>query len=438
MSTLQKRASCDTLVPKILYVNRQIMVIEHITTKELLAQLDNPEFIVLDIRPSAAYNGWKFKDEARGGHIRGAVSFPLSWIKELSSWELRSLLLSKGVTPKHAVVVYNYESDNCSAMVDLLSDIGIQAVFIYEVGLQEWAADSRLPMDYLKNYEKLVYPEWVENLISGQNPDNSSNRDYRLIEVSFRRFEEYKGNHIPGAYHFALDSIESAPSWNICPDNELLEILLAHGISCASMVVLYGRNIMTTARAANAFMYAGVEDVRILDGGFDSWLKTDYAVETGVRWPLPVKEFGCSVPVHPEYIIGLDTTKAFLADDQGVLVSVRSWNEYIGKTSGYDYIKAKGHIAGAVWGHSGSDPHHMEDYRNPDNTMRSYHEIESNWRKAGITPDKKVVFYCGSGWRASETFFYAYLMGWQNIAVYDGGWLEWSQDADNPITLGMP
>ena len=28
------------------------------------------------------------------------------------------------------------------------------------------------------------------------------------------------------------------------------------------------------------------------------------------------------------------------------------------------------------------------------------------------------------GWRASETWFYAYLMGWPRIAVYDGGWFE--------------
>ncbi len=38
-----------------------------------------------------------------------------------------------------------------------------------------------------------------------------------------------------------------------------------------------------------------------------------------------------------------------------------------------------------------------------------------------------VAFYCGTGWRASETFFYAYLMDWPNVSVYDGGWFEWSR-----------
>ena len=58
---------------------------------------------------------------------------------------------------------------------------------------------------------------------------------------------------------------------------------------------------------------------------------------------------------------------------------------------------------------------------------------------AGITPDKRVAFYCGTGWRASETWFYAYLQGWERIAVYDGGWFEWSSDpANNPIEIGDP
>lgn len=70
--------------------------------------------------------------------------------------------------------------------------------------------------------------------------------------------------------------------------------------------------------------------------------------------------------------------------------------------------------------------------------MLSADEITRNWRAWGITPDKRVVFYCGTGWRASEAFFYAYLMGWPRLAVYDGGWYEWSQDASNPTAQGVP
>jgi thiosulfate/3-mercaptopyruvate sulfurtransferase len=293
-------------------------------------------------------------------------------------------------------------------------------------------------MEYLAKYEKLVYPGWVATLISGGRPPHYPHRNHKLFEVGWQGFEAYQAGHIPGAVYFDLGSIESAPSWNLHADDDLLAFLLAQGITYNSFVVLYGRNPMAVTRAASALMYAGVEDVRILDGGFHAWVRAGYTVETGVQDTIPVEDFGRSIPAHPDYIIDIDTTKALLADEQGVLVCARSWDEHIGKTSGYDYIQARGRIAGSVWGRSGSGPHNMENYRNLDNTMRSYHEIESIWQAAGITPDKKVAFYCGSGWRASEAFFYAYLMGMQNIAIYDGGWLEWSQDSSNPIAIGVP
>ena len=226
------------------------MLLHNISTKELLTQLDNPEYTLLDIRPSAAYNGWKLKDEARGGHIRGAVSFPILWIKKLPSQELEALLASKRITSKNTIVIYGYKSDSCSDMANVIWDLGVRKVFIYEAGIQEWAADPGLPMDFLPNYEKLVHQRWVENLISNKEPKNFPNKDYKVIEVSFKGFEEYKAGHIPGAYYFDLASIECAPSWNICSDNELIKTLLAHGITCSSMVVLYGRNIMATTRAA--------------------------------------------------------------------------------------------------------------------------------------------------------------------------------------------
>jgi hypothetical protein len=58
--------------------------------------------------------------------------------------------------------------------------------------------------------------------------------------------------------------------------------------------------------------------------------------------------------------------------------------------------------------------------------MKPPQDIAHFWRQAGIHPDRKTAFYCGTGWRASMAFFYAWLMGWENISVYDGGWYEWS------------
>jgi len=191
-------------------------------------------------------------------------------------------------------------------------------------------------------------------------------------------------------------------------------------------------------RAALLLLYAGVEDVRVLNGGLAAWLAAGQPVSTQETVPSPVERFGRSVPARPEFIIDIEEAKEYIADRHSELVSMRSWDEFIGKVSGYHYIGPKGRIPGALFGNCGSDAYHMENYRNHDNTMRCYHDINERWREAGVTPDKRIAFYCGTGWRASESFFYAYLMGWDNIAVYDGGWYEWSMDAGNPIEIGIP
>lgn len=149
---------------------------------------------------------------------------------------------------------------------------------------------------------------------------------------------------------------------------------------------------------------------------------------------------GLAIPERPELIIDLPEAKDILADQAGgALVSVRTWEEHIGAVSGYNYIGPAGRISGDVWGNCGTDAYHMQHYRTLDNRMRAYPEIAANWAEAGITPEKRVSFYCGTGWRAAETWFYAYLMEWPDISVYDGGWFEWSKDpAANPIEVGLP
>jgi thiosulfate/3-mercaptopyruvate sulfurtransferase len=293
-------------------------------------------------------------------------------------------------------------------------------------------------MARLANHEKLVHPEWIHQLISGKSPETYRGRRFLVLDVSSGELQEYNVGHIPGAVRLDTNAIEEAPLWNRVSDEKLEAILLARGITHDTTVVLHGKDTTAAARAACVLMYAGVRDVRLLDGGFDAWTAAGYDGETDTHTPVPAEAFGRRIPGHPEYITDTEEVKALLADGEALLVSVRSWAEYIGETSGYSHIKPRGRIAGAVWGYSGSDPHHMQHYRNVDNTMRSYHEISSRWRDVGITAAKRVIFYCGTGWRASEAFFYAYLMGWTDISVYDGGWLEWSLAKSNPVELGAP
>jgi thiosulfate/3-mercaptopyruvate sulfurtransferase len=75
----------------------------------------------------------------------------------------------------------------------------------------------------------------------------------------------------------------------------------------------------------------------------------------------------------------------------------------------------------------------MRNFQDALGRMKPASEIAALWRAEGIGPEMQIAFYCGTGWRASLAFFYAWLMGWQHISVYDGGWFEWSSDPANPV-----
>jgi 3-mercaptopyruvate sulfurtransferase SseA len=425
------------------------------TTAEVRRRLTEPGLTIVDVRPLSAYNGWRASGEARGAHIPRAVAFPNGWLSSIDDVELERLLDSKGILPDREVVLYGDRLEDVSAVQTRLAELGHTRVRRYEDGWAAWAADQALPVERLANYDKLVHPEWLRRLLDGGRPEAAPSGKFLLFHVNFGVPEEYEENHIPGARYLDTNRIESPEDWNRRSPEELDAAMRSLGITHDTTVILYGRDTegqanekwpgrragqIAASRAAMILRYSGVDDVRLLDGGYDAWVRSGNPLETVVRDPAPVASFGVRVPLRPEVIVDLDEAKEIVRDrEHAALVSVRTWREQVGEVSGYNYIEAAGRIAGDVWGNCGSDAYHMHHYRTVDNTMRPYPEIATNWEQAGITADKRVAFYCGTGWRASETWFYAYLMGWPRIAVYDGGWFEWSRDpVNNPIETGDP
>ena len=288
----------------------------------------------------------------------------------------------------------------------------------------------------LVRWQQLVTPAWLAALMAQEPVVAAPSGDWRLFEVGFGSSVAFLSGHIPGAGYIDTNQLEQEPLWNKVSDQALLQLLLGHGVRHDTTVVLYGRNNLTAARAAHLMLYAGVSDVRLLDGGLAAWTSAGLALEQRLPPLYPAtSDFGCRFPLHPEYLIDTQQARALLQQPDGVLASIRTWNEFIGKTSGYSYIDARGDIPGARWGRAGQDDNvnSMSEFHNADGTMKASREICGLWRDAGIHPDQHTAFYCGTGWRASLAFFYAWLMNWERISVYDGGWCEWSRDPGNPV-----
>lgn len=425
-----------------------------ITTQELHARRDDPALTIVDSRPLAAFNGWRLQGEPRGGHIPGSVAFPSAWLHSVDQPDIERLLADKRITADRDVVVYGQGLD-ADAFAIRLRTVGLERVRVYEEGFAAWAGDARLPIDRLPNHDKLVPIGWLRQVLEGEQPEAAPAGRWLLFHVNAGVPEEYAEGHIPGARFLDTNWLESPTDWNRRSPDEIENALRSLGITHDTTVVLYGRDTegnpdetwpgrragqIAATRALVILRYAGIDDVRLLDGGYDRWVQAGNPLETIVREPSPVAAVGVAVPRRPEVIVDIAEARQIVADERGAaLVSVRTWEEHIGQVSGYSYIGPAGRIAGDVWGNCGTDAYRMRHYRNVDNTTRAYPEIAANWEAAGVTPDKWVAFYCGTGWRASEAWFYAYLQGWPRVAVYDGGWFEWSQDpVANPIETGGP
>ncbi len=426
------------------------MKIKQITTHELASLCNSNTVTIIDARPVDAYNGWALQNELRGGHIKGARSLPISWTNYIDWIEI---VRAKGISPDNKIVIYSYSPEEVEKVANYFIRADYKDVRIYNEFIDGWSAKPELPMENLKRYTQLVYPDWVKTLISGGTPPNYDNDKFVIVHSHYRNRDAYFSGHIPGAIDMDTLALEAPETWNRRSPKELKAALEKHGITSDTTVVLYGKfmtpnnNDTFPGSAAghigairNAFimMYAGVKDVRILNGGFQSWKDAGYEVSTKDIAKKPVDNFGINIPAKPELVVDVPEAKQMLASKDADLVCVRSWPEYIGEVSGYNYIKKKGRIPGAIFGNCGTDAYHMENYRNVDHTIREADEVVAIWKEVGITPDKHLAFYCGTGWRGSEAFYNAWLMGWPRVSVFDGGWFEWSNDPENPFETGIP
>lgn len=399
-----------------------------LTTADVSALLNEDSIIFVDARDPNAFNGWAMQNEKRTGHLPKATNLAADWITR-NLPRTAEVAAAKKLSKADQLVVYGYTTAEARIVADWLVTQGIseKRIALYTGGFKAWA-DTDLPLLRLNRYELIVPAQWVKKQIDAKSA--------MVVEASWGEGKVYKRNHIPGAVHLNTDLVESGDlNWNYFPQETIKKNLLSLGITADTRVILYGEAGIDAARAAVAMMAVGVKDVRIINGGLHAWKAAGYPTERGEVEPVAAKDFGGAV-ARPELVIQEADAKRILAAPDAELVSIRTWSEYVGETTGYSYIKPKGRIKGAVWGHAGKDAYNMDDFRNPDQTMRDYHEIEAFWKDWGITPDKEVSFFCGTGWRASETLIYAIAMGYKKASLFDDGWNIWSMNPDNPVVIG--
>ena len=407
--------------------------IKSLSTKEVQENLKDNSWIAVDTRLSDSYNGWILYDEARGGHIPNAEDFSANWIKvdaKDKENKLDEALKTKGITTDKNIILYDANGEDSKVVADYLSKKGYKNLYSYDI--KEWASDE--------DYSLIVPAKILKEVIDGNKPETFENaKNIKVLEASWGdENQTYGKGHVPTSVHINTDTIEPPPTWMLADDKTLTQFASDYGINKDDTIILTGAEQMAAYRLASVLKYMGVKDVRVLNGGDGAWTSAGYELETKVNPKTPGGDFGATIPADPEVITTIPELKEDLKKSDFTLVDNRTWDEYIGKISGYSYHDKKGRIEGAVFGYAGvNGPTSLEYYRNVDNTMRNGYEIEKMWEDQGINLKNHLAFMCGSGWRAAEVYTYANVMGLKNTSIYSDGWIGWS-NGGNPSITGEP
>ena len=282
-----------------------------------------------------------------------------------------------------------------------------------------------------------VPASWVKQVVDGEVAPEGG---VVILEVAWGEEADdknYQEGHVPGAVHMNTDYIEAEEYWNFRTPEEIEQVCAKYGITKDTTVICYANKGTNSAddRVALVMLWAGVDNVKCLDGGMAAWTEAGYEVETESNAPVATEEpFGVEIPARPELVISIEETKDRLANDPNFkLVSIRSYDEFCGVTSGYSYIDVAGEPKGAIWGHDTDDG----TYCNEDGTTKGIDAIKEVLAESGKELDEDTAFYCGTGWRAAIPVLICYQYGLSTM-LYDGGWFQWQLDPENEVQVGDP
>lgn len=265
------------------------------------------------------------------------------------------------------------------------------------------------------NERVLVDVSWLSANLNAPN----------VLVVDVRPPPFYAQGHIPNAVNLPVFLITEAGGFPVAPKS-LAARMGAVGIARDLHVIAYDDG--SSPQAATFFRilsYYGHPRVSVLDGGVTLWAREGHEIEYLAEKPQPT-QYSLGDP-DSSSILATDGVNAVIGAQDVAILDVRSPAEYLGLQISAD---RDGHIPGAInleWSDNLTrDTDGVYRFRDAD-------ELRHLYREAGATPDKRVIVYCQSGNRVSETFMALKHLGYPNVASYLPGWQEWGNRSDLPV-----
>ncbi len=256
-------------------------------------------------------------------------------------------------------------------------------------------------------------------------------KEPRLIIMDIRKVEEYREGHIP--YSINVPYVTWAETHErlnteIPSAADLFEAMGSAGIRNHSLIVVVCRMdvCQTQVEAARVFCtleYGGLENVGILDGGYEQWVREKRPITTKVVKPGKTVYKG---KLNKSLIADKDYVSSRLG--KAVFVDVRERELFLGTTR-QSFVKKYGHIPGAI-----NLP--VTEAFTKRGTFKSKEELESIAAKTvGTDKSNDIVTYCDAG-KCCPTwaFILREVLGYKNVRIYDGSFEEWSREINMPVT----
>jgi thiosulfate/3-mercaptopyruvate sulfurtransferase len=232
---------------------------------------------------------------------------------------------------------------------------------------------------------------------------------------------------LPGALsvHLATDfSSEPTPASGKRPLPDIHELesrARSWGISRDTPVVVYDNSSGAQAsRAWWTLRWAGLANVRVLDGGFQAWIAANLpqsnhiATRAGLAGDAVLTSG--SMPT-------IDADEAANLAKHAKLLDARARAAYVGNPE----QSGTGHIPGAIHAPSGDNI--------ADGKFRPSDDLRARFARLGVDGSRRVGVYCGSGNAAAHEIAAMHAAGLE-AALYVGSWSAWSADPSGPVATG--
>jgi thiosulfate/3-mercaptopyruvate sulfurtransferase len=197
------------------------------------------------------------------------------------------------------------------------------------------------------------------------------------------------------------------------------------GLGDDTDIVAYDTHgLMSAARAWWMFRVFGHDQVRVLDGGLPKWLAEGRPVDD-LRPQPEVRRF----TAHKNHGLVRDFGEMLenTQNSREQVIDARSADRYNATVPEPRATLRGGHIPGSL-----NLP--FADLLDPaTGTMLPADALAARFRESGARTDRPTVTTCGSGVTAAILALGLFLLGHEQVAVYDGSWSEWGARDDAPI-----